>query len=286
MKPVVLRFVCAAGAICLGCGSSSSLAGDTPLSLESVLAKWEEVSKACQTLDVKFTVVRYDEFDHDCPKTLCARFYYEAPSFARYEILDSGKAKAHAPSRTERAFVWTAEGLFLVSRGEKTCEFWPTHTMARVRESIEKMPERTWWERFSKGYSLLAGWPAEFATSDDFLPLLLNKNTQAQRQRFDIRIEQRDGRVILAAVPKQKSPIFREVQVMLEKGSYRLVAHQVVTTSGNKGDTTVHVVEGLKVNSRPPDRDELLTAVPAGYKVIRAEELIFGRGDRQHERAR
>ena len=65
--------------------------------VDSVLAKWEEASQKCKTLDAKLTVWRYDDvFDRDHQPTITqGRFYYEAPNLGRYEIRKT-------PGRDER----------------------------------------------------------------------------------------------------------------------------------------------------------------------------------------
>jgi len=264
MLSVCLRLVLVTAVICLDCWPCR--ADESALSLESVLAKWEAASKACRTIDATMTVLRYDAFHTDRPKTCNGRFYFEAPNLARYEIHPSPRTgKVLDGSDT---YVWTAEGLFLVNHHDRTCQFWSSQAMTTAREAMDQMPEGTWLERFSKGYALFFAWPAQFARPDDLLPLFLNTNTQTQRQRYDIRAEERDGRIVILAVPKQRNRIFREVQVMLEKDSYRLVAHQLISTSG---DRTVHVFDDLKLNKSPSDRDMLIRPVPVGYRVIQAD---------------
>jgi hypothetical protein len=88
---------------------------------------------------------------------------------------------------------------------------------------------------------------------------------------------------VLEAVPRQKGGFFREVDVMLEENSYRLLAHQVITVSG---DRMVHVFDDLKINCPPSDRDVLMKPVPTDYQVFPAEDLLFGKKDNQQERTR
>ena len=74
----------------------------TGSTVDSVLAKWEEASQKCKTLDAKLTVWRYDDvFDRDHQPTITqGRFYYKAPNLGRYEI----RKKPRAPRTTGRAF--------------------------------------------------------------------------------------------------------------------------------------------------------------------------------------
>ena len=128
-----------------------------------------------------------------------------------------------------------------------------------------------------KGYTLLLTWPATtMSCPKDVLPLLLNESTQAERLRFDFTVEQRGGKLLLKAVPKQKrdAALYGEIDVTLDPDSYLLSAHRVVGPSGN---TTVYLFTDVKINQPPADRNTLMKAALPGYRLLRADEMVLGR---------
>jgi hypothetical protein len=232
-------------------------------------------------LDVKATVLHYDDvFGGGCPTTTQCRFYYE-PHFARYEERDLHDKKGNPSAGT--TFVWTDEGLFLIDHQQKNCTFWSSQTCQQIRQVRTQMPERTFWDRFWKGYSLLLTGPAYCSEPDDVLPLFLSKDTKKQQQRFDFKVTQHDKQIFLRAMPKQKNERFQEIDLLLDAISYQLLAHRSVLKSG---DSTVHVFDHVKVNTPPSDRAELIKAVPQGYRLERADDMLFGRKDARQEHTR
>lgn len=255
MKMAPLLLATEVIASCLAC--SPTIAGEPALSVHAVLQKWERISKECQILDAKLTVLRYDAFHADGdPVKSHARFYYEAPNFARYQT-QGGHGKD---------FVWTAEGVFYLRHQDKTCQFWPSSLDAAVRAEFTRAPEGTWFDRFIKRLSLAAAAHALFSRPEELLPLVVN--VDAQRSRFDFQVQHTDGMIVLQAKPKQHDVLFQKVDLMLDADTYALVAHRSIDAQ-NPNDKVVHVFDEVKINSKPADRQALLNIVPSGYKVER-----------------
>ena len=181
-------------------------AGKPDPAVESVLAKWEDASKKCRSLDAKVTVYRYDPvFRDNNPIISHGRVYYEAPNFARYEIGieegQHGKATGSWRSQeTPETIVWTDNGLFYIDHRDKTCRFSSSEGIQFARKRLEQMPENSVWERFCKKLSQAILWPTQFTKPDDVL--FLNTDTHAKQQRFDFTAENREGKIMVKAVPK------------------------------------------------------------------------------------
>jgi hypothetical protein len=238
-------------------------------SVESVLVNWEEASRKCQILDAKLEIIHYNRvFSDKQPVCTQGRFYYEAPNFARYE------------SGTEH-IVWSSEGLFINNKQDKTCMFWSSQTIQTVQQSMGQMPETTFWQRLWKGYCSMFTLPARLSQQDDLLPLFLNINIQREKQRFDFTIQERDGKIIVKAIPKLKKETFREIDVMLDADSYLLLAHRLIAVSG---DITVRVFDNMMINKAPPDREVMITPIPPGYDVFKAEDMFGSKSNSQPQK--
>lgn len=269
MKMVRLLFTAKLIVAWLVC--SLSKAGEPAPSIESVLDQWEKTSKQCQVLDAKLTVLRYNAFHGDGnPEIMQGRFYYEAPSFARYQTREGRAAKDGGLPSIREDVVWTSDGVYCVHHRDKTCEFWPAKLTATARQELEKKPTRTCWDRFLAFGLALASGP------EYHLPLVVN--VDAQRPRFNFQVRRRDGRIVLEAKPKQSDSVFEEIDLMLDADSYRLLAHQSVLSAPS--DRIVHLFDDVKLNRFPPDRDTLTTPVPTGYKLLQFGDdsrTLFGR---------
>ena len=90
--------------------SSLGNAKEPDPTVDSVLAKWEEASQKCKTLDAKLTVFRYDGvFGNGQPTITQGRFYYEAPNLGRYEIRKTAKGATNDWSNIAEAIIWTGK---------------------------------------------------------------------------------------------------------------------------------------------------------------------------------
>jgi outer membrane lipoprotein-sorting protein len=240
-------------------GITSSQDAEPRPDLDSVLAKWEQASQAIRTFDAQFTRITYDPvFDRE--QRSQGRFYFEAPD------------RGYFGDDTSIAFVWTDVGSFVVDHRNKTSMLCPRETIHLVRRQIGQMPTDTFWQRLRKQCTLAVA--ATFCP-EELLPAFLNLSTQAECQRFDFTVEQRDGKLLLKAVPKKQQDrgFYREINVMLDADSYLLLAYRTIDPSG---DRTVYLFSDTKINKRPSDRDTLLTAVLPGYRLLRADETVFG----------
>lgn len=93
----ITQFVLVSGMIVACLVSSSGNATEPTRTVDSVLAKWEAASRACKTLDAKFTTWKYDPVFGDGEPTIArGRFYYEAPNVGRYEIRESSDDTVNA----------------------------------------------------------------------------------------------------------------------------------------------------------------------------------------------
>ena len=238
------------------------LAGDPGPSVESVLAKWEEASQKCRSLDVKLTVFRYDDvFGGDQPKITQGRFYYEAPHTGRYEIWETTGGATNDWSHLSEAIIWKDKETLWIEGNTRLCTRFSTATMQSLLSKDESMTGGGWFQSFIHQLARRLQGPHQF------LPLLVGIRAVEVRDRFDVTIERSGEEIVLKAVPKQPSDKaeYREIEVILNAKTYMTYATKVISPNGK--DRTVCVFDDQKVNQRPSDRDQLIDPDLSGLRV-------------------
>ena len=271
MKVFLLMLV--AGLVPAWLATSSGDAKEPEPTVDAVLAKWEEASQKCQTLDAKLTVFRYDTvFGGREPTITQGRFYYEAPDRGRYEIRKTARGASNDWRNISEAVVWTGKETLWIEGDRRRCQKCPTEKL----RSLSAPPE-------GKKEGWLAGIFSAFGRQlarrlqgpRQFHPLLIGIPAAEVRERFDVTLEKSGEEILLKAVPKRQADQagFREIDVILDAKTYMTMATQEVLPNGR--DRMVFQVSELKVNQRPSDRDQLLAPDLSGLRVIDADAFFL-----------
>ncbi|MGD0897391.1 MAG: hypothetical protein ABR915_06110 [Thermoguttaceae bacterium] len=250
-------------AICLGC--SPCLAGDPLPSVESVLAKWEEASQKCKSLDAKLTVYHYDSvFGGDRATITQGRFYYEAPNLGRYEIRETAKGATRDWSGLSEAVIWTGKETLCIDGRARHCTRFPAAAMHPPLTQAGSKDE-DWLSRVLSG--LLCQVVRRLQGPQQALPLVLGIRAAEVRERFEVTVERSGEEIVLKAVPKQPldKAAYREIDVILNAKTHMTCATQMILPSGR--ERTVHVFDDQMVNQRPSDRDRLLNPDLFGLRM-------------------
>jgi outer membrane lipoprotein-sorting protein len=255
MKRLPFWRVFAVVVICLDC--SRCLAGDPLPSVDSVLAKWEQSSQKCRTLDAKLTVFSYSEFGQEISQ---GRFYYEAPNIGRYEIRKGGNGKVNDWSALREVLIWNAKETLWIDGSTRKC---------RRFSSKELLGQRDTSETFLG--AIFAAIFRQLQRPQEGLPLVIDIRAAEVRERFDVTIERSDEAIWLKAIPKRTADkmLYREIGIILNAKTYLTSAIQLVDSSFKC--RTVFEFTEPKVNQRPSDRDQLiapdLSELEAGQSV-------------------
>ncbi len=231
---------------------------------EVVLAKWEESSRKCQSLDANLTVFDYDPFNGTEPTKAYGRFYYEAPGIARYEVTEFSYWADNSPTASA-VTIWKTDEVLTLSLDTRVCARWPGHKLQSYLTETHGTEdyERSWFN-WLFGHSFFY----RMQTPQRFLPLLVNIRATEVLADFNVIIERKDDDILIKATPKM-SPSqcgYSEVAILLGPTDYLPRATQVVNPNGR--DRVVHVLHDLKVNQRPHDRDKLLSPDLSAFRVI------------------
>jgi TIGR03009 family protein len=241
------------------------LAGDPAASVDSVLAKWEEASQKCRSLDAKLTVYHYDSvFGGDRATITQGRFYFEAPNLGRYEIRETAKGARNDWSGLSEAIIWTGKETLWIEGGARRCtRFSPAAMHSLLSQAQSK--DQDWWSRALSGF--LCQVARRFQEPQQLLPLAVGIRAAEVREHFEVTIERSGEEIVLKAVPKQPldKTAYREIDVILNAKTYMTYATQMISPNGN--ERTVHVFDDQKVNQRPSDRDPLLNPDLSGLRV-------------------
>jgi hypothetical protein len=266
MRTIHILLVLGLGALWFRCALCA--AGEPDADIESVLAKWEEASQKCHSLDAKLTVFRYDVFGGEQPTITQGRFYYEASHVGRYEMGENAKGAVSGRSYPPETIVWKGKETLWIEGSTRTCKRFSAERLQSVLSQTESTSEGGRWSFFTGFLRQLA---RRLQGSEQFLPLVVEIRAGEVRERFDVTIERRGGEIVLKAVPKQPmdKAQYREIDVILNAKTYLTYATQTVSPNGK--DRTVCVLDDQKVNNRPSDRDQLIDPDLSAYRVT--EEL-------------
>ncbi|MGA2257827.1 MAG: hypothetical protein ABSG53_24455 [Thermoguttaceae bacterium] len=258
----VFHFVLVTGLILTWLVSSLGDAKEADPTVDSVLAKWEEASQKCKTLDAKLTVWRYDQvFDRDHQPTITqGRFYYEAPNLGRYETRKTAKAAANDWSSVSEAIIWNGKEMLWIEGDTRHCRRFSTAKL----QSLLSEPEKNdfgWWRVFARAFA------RRFQGPKQFQPLLIGIPASEVRERFYVTITERGGVLYLRALPKRSvdAADYSRIDVILNAKTYMTVATEIISPSGR--ERMVVQLNDPQVNRRPSDRDQLLAPDLSGLHI-------------------
>jgi hypothetical protein len=262
---LLLVFGLAAGGLAESRAVAEEAAGD----LDSVLAKWEEASQKCQSLDANLTVYRYDDVFRDRTTTMQGRFYYEAPNKGRYEIRRGDPAKPNDWSEVSEVTIWTGDEVLWIDGNQRTCR---RLSLAQLPK-LDELPIAAGGGSTSSGLFGFAARMISFVyrrmlAPKDFLPLTIDILAAEVRERFSVTIARVDGvEIELRALPKRSPDTadYCEIDVILNAKTYMTYAVQTILPGGR--ERLVCVLNDQKVNHRPADRDQLLNPDLSGLRV-------------------
>ncbi len=258
-----------------GLSGSPCFAGDQATTIDSVLAKWDEASQKCRSLDAKATRLRYVHVfgQDDRAITARGRFYYEAPNMGYCEIREGNAGKPNDSSR----IVWKGGETLWIDEDARTCL---KFSVAKLEE-LAKPPTApaTAGETPSGSFAFLRRIcePLSRALHDSFaamhnprdlLPLVIDIHSAEVRERYSLTLDRSGKEILLKAVPKTSSgrADYREIDVILHPKTYMTYAIQVFLPGDQP--RVVFVLEDQKVNQRPSDRDQLLHPDLFGLRMV------------------
>ena len=237
------------------------LAAAPQTSVNAVLAKWEEASQKCKSLDAKLTIRRYDSVfgSRDEPAIEHGRFYYESPGVGRFQIGRTGDEKADDWKALSQVIVWTGTDTLTIDPKTLACVQYSKSAMQAAIDADEKNGEKA-----EGGWlgQLLSGIGREimnhYVSPQRSLPLVVDIRGDDLRARFDIAIDERNGQQYVSAIPKKKveRACFSKIEVLLDAKTHLTAAIQV--SSFNNRDRVVYELSDVKINERPSDRDQLI----------------------------
>jgi hypothetical protein len=266
-------------------GLATTCLGDFPASpaeavptVESVLAKWEEASNKCQSLDAELTVFHYDslKFGGERSTVERGRFYYEAPNIGYLRIGDSAAERTARGPLPSELIVWNGKETLHIDGSNRTCTRYAAEDLRMPSDPpvVESPSCPTLSEPF-RVWFLGLFWLLE--RPQNRLPLAVDIHAVDVRERFEVAIERSDKEEIeLKATPKLRpeKSLYREVRVIVRTNTYSTYAIQV--TSANGMYRAVFVLDAQKVNQRPADRDQLLSPDLSGLRVT---DMRWGVGE-------
>ncbi len=183
----ITQFVLVSGMIVACLVSSSGNATEPTPTVDSVLAKWEAASRACKTLDAKFTTWKYVPVFGDGEPTIAqGRFYYEAPNVGRYEIRGSSDDTVNAWPALPEVVVWSGkETLWIDGKHRRYCR----HSMAEIQSALRKAETAAESGRLQRFGDLMV---RHLAGPQHLLPLVVDVRAAEVRERFDLTIQRSD----------------------------------------------------------------------------------------------
>ena len=227
--------------------ASDAQCAEAEMPLDTFLAKWEQASADCRTLDATITVFDYNPiFRGDEPEVGRGRFYFERPNTGRFEA-DS----------FDNVIVWQDQQSLLITPS--------THTVERISLSDFNalgIEPKTMFAR------LLCRILIPLRSPQDLLPLVVDINSSQIEQRFDVVLARLTGDYLLTAVPKNKADkaMFQKIKVIVDRETLLTNAIQMVAPSGNSRRSIVF--DEVRINETPVDRHALINPDLAGYKSI------------------
>jgi hypothetical protein len=258
--------------ICAVQGQAPGTVKEPDPTVESVLARWEEASHKCRTLDAKVTVFHYDDVfgQGDRPTITQGRFYYETPNIGRYETSAGGKGTPNDWLRVSEAIVWQGDKTLLINGPERTCwRFSP----ARLVQAAKTQTAAVTADNAPSGFfaalgRALAQLQHALSGPREFLPLVIDIHADEVRERFHLTLEHGGEEILLKAVPNPSlgHACYREIGVILNAKTYLTHAIQVVLPGGK--ERVVYVLDDQKVNQTPDDRDQLLNPNLFGFRLV------------------
>ncbi len=258
----ILHLALAPGLLLAGLVSSLGHAKEPVPTVDSVLAKWEEASQKCKTLDARLTVCKYDPvFDiGGRPTVTYGRFYYETPNLGRYEIRKTATGSTNDWSSISEAIIWNRKEMLWIEGDKRSCRKLSTAEL----QSLLSEPEKNglgWWSIFARSFA------RRFQGPKQFQPLLIGIPASEVRERFYVTITERGGDICLRALPKGSADAgcCSRIDVILNAKTYMTVATETISPSGR--DRTVVELNEPKINQRPSDRDQLLVPDLSGLHV-------------------
>jgi hypothetical protein len=286
------RFLLAAVLITVPLAAARSLASESRTSLNAVLAKWESASQKCKSLDAKLTIWHYDGVFHDDKPTIeHGRFYYESPGIGRLQIGNTGDEKADDWNGLSEVIVWNGDSTLTIDPRSLICVQYSKAAMHAALDAAEKngdKPDGGWLGQLFSGFGVALA--NHYISPQRCLPLVVDIRGDDLRARFDLTIDQRDGRPCITAVPNRKAEreCYSKIEVLLDAKTNMTSAIQVFSikgphhardglAAGTQSDRIVYELSSVKINQRPSDRDRLLdpdVSWIGGQQVARLRPLL------------
>ena len=228
--------------------------------VSTVLAKWEEASQKCKSLDAKLTIWHYDGvFNGDKPTIEHGRFYYESPDIGRFQIGTTCDEKADDWKAFSEVIIWNATDTLSIDPKTLACLKYSRAALQAAIDADEKSGDKSdggWLAQIFSGFGrALAN---RYVSPQRSLPLVVDVRDDDLRARFDMTFDQRDGQPCITAIPKRKTEkaCFSKIEVLLDAKTHMTAAIQVFSVNGR--ERVVYELSNLKINERPSDRDQLL----------------------------
>jgi hypothetical protein len=241
-------------AVFSACLVSRGVAEESKPSLESVLVKWEAATAKVKTLDAKVYLWRYDRV-FSSPKQDAepdeGRFFYEGPNSG---CLQWTKTVDGCGRTRPSAFVWREKDSLEIDADGFRCRHivWPETPPGAATDILSA--------ELSNGFfAALSGILYSMRDPRNMIPLSVGVHVGEIEKHFKLSVEDRRDQFFITAIPikSPKEAFYSKIEVLVDRKTYLTAAVRLSTPSSK--NQTVWMLEDVKINKRPPDRDQLLS---------------------------
>jgi hypothetical protein len=233
--------------------------GDEPaLTTDAMLTEWEAASRQIQEMDARFNRLEGDRMLRN-DKWTSGRFYWESSEQGFYETASLDR---------HDSIIWNVDRLCIIeqARNRKNFVRCATAEVQEARKHLDELDALSGWQSLLHCFDRLRWFPGYVAKPDDVLPLCTKVEAKTIQKQFDVRWREDDDKIIVTALPNDKrSARIRQIEVMLKRGSYKLLAHRIVDTNGRY---VVHVFDEVKLNNMPADREARMNPNLDGFSPL------------------
>ncbi len=245
----LLRLVIVAGLV--NCDYSR---GDEPLpTVESVVEAWSKASRECRSFEAKLYVFTYGMFN-ERPEPEAGRYRFEAGGdfclkvAKRDDLLRRGKELVTVDHAQRKYRVYDATELAVERKSD------PNSALAWFPWLQE------WGRAIGRMYRTLA--------EDGGLPLLILSDPAKLTSRYTLEVSRRDEVLIVKGVAKDAMRVLPELAFAFHDGEpLPFAVHHVLGTN----NSVTYVLNDVRLNETPVDRDALMRPDLTGYLELRMD---------------
>jgi len=245
-----LRLVIVVGLIC-----GADVCAEEPLpTVESVVAAWSEASRECRSLEAKLVVYTYDRVFGDGPTTAAGRYRYEM----------GGDLRLHVAKRDD--LVRRGKTIWVIDRERERFQQLDLDELAKAA-SDPPLPWYHWLGNIYRGLGQMYRTLAERGG----LPFLMLPDAERLTSQYALELCRDGDRLLMHARPKDATNAYDYTADLWFAWKNAEPLPFAVRHFVGAGTSVTYVLDEVRVNETPPDRDAFMQPDLMAYREIRMD---------------